>query len=310
MRFKNYLNEKSFTDMDIPKYFRVIFDFGYALDKNIGRQLGNGKLDGLTGITDKKEMIFSWLGVGRDAMLIMNGQEVIKQNSITKIMYNNPHYLLDNNMSALKRIWNKSNEKDNRGTFHNLGDYLSRELGKWGKIDQYDLKAQAPGQRMAGLPMSKTFKVNNIKQLKEWFVRAAKEVIEDEPYYYRFLDVILELDAIDLNMLVMDTLRGIGETYKDEGEWIIKDKQLKVPKGSTIFILNPIPKEHFNDYKNGNISDFLKIYMDMHKSMFRDYELIMSTIKKYNLERKYKIVLLDQGNFNTVKKKYLDKRYG
>ena len=307
MKFKNFLNEASFTEMDIPKYFRVIFDFKYAIEKNIGKQLSSGKLDGLTGITDKKEMIFSWLGVGRDAMLVMDGKEVIKQNSITRIMYDNPHYLLDNNMSALKRIWSKSKD-DTRGTLHNLGDYLFRELSKWGKISKYDLGAHAPGQQMSYLPMSKTVKINNIKQLKKWFIDATKEIIADSDYYY-FLNFILELDKRDLNILVMDTLRGIGDVYKDEGEWIIKDKQLKVPRGSTIFILNPIPKEHFKDYKNGNISDFLKIYMEMNKSTFRDYEEIMSHIKKYNLESKYKIVLLDQGNFNDVKKKYLDRRY-
>ena len=101
----------SFEEKDIPRTFRVVFEVNQYDDAKtikVIRQLSNMKLEGLTGISEKNDIGFHWLGVARDAMLIMDGKEVVEQNKLSRILYGNPNYFLSNKMAMAKRIFMKS----------------------------------------------------------------------------------------------------------------------------------------------------------------------------------------------------------
>ncbi len=93
VKFKQYLQEKSFRKSDIPKDFWVVFDLETMID-----ELKSGKIKGLKGISSSSEIQFQFLGVARDAMLQIDSTELLKINNITRIMYNNPHYLVSKNL--------------------------------------------------------------------------------------------------------------------------------------------------------------------------------------------------------------------
>jgi len=71
----------------------VVFDL-----ENIIDQLKTGKIKGLKGISSSSDIQFDFLGVARDAMLQMDSTKLLELNNITRIMYDNPHYLVSKNL--------------------------------------------------------------------------------------------------------------------------------------------------------------------------------------------------------------------
>jgi hypothetical protein len=61
-------------------------------------QLKSMKVKGLKGISSDSDIQFQFLGVARDAMLQIPSKDLLEQNKITRIMYDNPHYLVSKNM--------------------------------------------------------------------------------------------------------------------------------------------------------------------------------------------------------------------
>jgi hypothetical protein len=134
MKFNNYLNEKSFSTADIPKDFWVVFDLYEMVD-----ELKTGRVNGLKGISSSSEIEFQFLGVARDAMLQMDSEKLIKQNKITRIMYDNPHYLVSNNMWGLRRLYNARQNVWIDQVFGNLFERIQKEMKSVDKQLAYDM---------------------------------------------------------------------------------------------------------------------------------------------------------------------------
>lgn len=107
---------KSLTASDksrvVPKKFFVVMPFGseeYSAKPT--RDIAAGVLDGVLGISDKAEIIMQWYGMARDAILAMDGPELVRLNSLSRIQYDNPEYLVSKGLAALYRLFAKQRTK-------------------------------------------------------------------------------------------------------------------------------------------------------------------------------------------------------
>ena len=262
MRFKRYITEKSFEPVDVPRVFRVAMEWGYD-DKAFEtlKQLENMQLKGLTGISDAGDLTFQWIGAGRDILLVMNGQEVVENNKISRFLYDNPHYMLSNNMKWLRRMYQRREGDDNRGILFNLNEHVFLVLAQKGYITKHDIEYSAPYQTMADAKsIVKTAKINGVKDYIKHFrkvyrFRAKEEkestewsnkVFSRENGFEEIFDKISDSEFANIVKLAFDRIKKI---YGSEGEWVVKTKTLKVPKKSYLYMMEKVNKETIAKYK-------------------------------------------------------------
>jgi len=310
MRFESFILEKSFTMEDIPKKFFVAFDF-----KDAYKGLKEGEFYGMSGISGSGNIKFNFLGVARDAMLVMDSKKVIDLNNLTRIMYNNPHYLVSNDMDALKRIFSA---RDNTRVLENILQYIEKEL-KGSKHKQLFYDATYYSLFNMGWDWSKKLpKINNIKKLSIFLTRKINTDFSDKT------GVKYNLEEKDVRDLLWNALLRIGEVYHDESEWILKDKTLKIPSKSKLFILvNPInrltdlityciDKEKSIDSltdeeKNKYITEEDGVFLFMNDTIVQkriDYGIMAK-----KLEKKYNVFLYDKEKFDKAKQRFFNRRY-
>ena len=56
------------------------------------QELENMELPGVKGISASKEIVLDFLGVARDALIVMPAQKVLEMNKITRFMYDGDQY--------------------------------------------------------------------------------------------------------------------------------------------------------------------------------------------------------------------------
>jgi len=311
MKFKHYLIEKSFSSEDIPRKFFVAFDLYDGFE-----YLKKEKFENISGISGSGNIKFNFLGVARDAMLVMDSEKVIKLNKLTRVMYDNPHYFLANDMVALQRIFNS---RDNRRVLENILDYLTKEIKKDPKYRQLSHDAEYYSLFNMGWDWSKKLpKINNIKKLSIFLTRKINTDFSDKT------GVKYNLEEKDVRDLLWNALLRIGEVYHDESEWILKDKTLKIPSKSKLFILvNPInrltdlityciDKEKSIDSltdeeKNKYITEEDGVFLFMNDTIVQkriDYGIMAK-----KLEKKYNVFLYDKEKFDKAKQRFFNRRY-
>lgn len=300
MRFKQFLQEKSFTKQDIPKTFRVVFD----LTEDTINELKSMELKGIKGISSSGEIIYDFLGIGRNAILIMKADEVLKLNKLSRFMYDNPHYFYSNNMAAMKRMYQKR-ITDNRGTWHNIADYLFKELNNKGIISSYDVSGNAPGQEISYTQVAKNSKVNSIKDAVKVFRKAMKEVLKGkQSSYYNFFENVLKLKDKELEKVFIDSFnKYIGPVYKSEGEWTIKNSSLKIPNNSYLYVLTYVSDEMINDYENDTLDPFLKM---RHGDKIKEEIYMRNQLD--NLKN-YKVKYINAEKWNEIRNIHLNKKF-
>ena len=316
MRFETYLTEKSFELQDVPRTFRVVMDLDWKDPEKTLKELSNMKLAGITGISDKHDIAFQWLGVARDIMLIMKGTEMLKLNKISRILYDNPHYMLSNNMAASYRIFQKS-ESSTHGLMFNLFEYYMNALVKNKILTRYDLEYSAPYQTLAHNIKQIPPKINGVKDWIKYFRKTLKfsaDAQEDKDWPDRAIIDIEERikntsDAI-LTKSVFDMYKAIAGVYGDEGEWIIKDRTLKIPKGSYLYIL--VDRKGYMKYQKMKKEEpqQFKIATRMGfggTDVLEKYQKIENGVKTY-LKGKYVTKLIDQNQWKKVQSEHLSKK--
>jgi hypothetical protein len=301
MRFKQYLTEKSYTSKDIPKNFKVVID----LTLNTIKELNQMELKGIKGISSSGEIIFDFLGVGRNAFLVMNSKKVIELNKLSRFMYDNPHYFYSNNMTALKRMYQKS-ITDNRGTWHNISDYLFKEFNRMGIVNSYDVSANAPGQKISYTNVVKNSKVNSIKDAVKVFRKAMKEILQEKnAHYYSFFEDILKMSNKELEKVFINSFKkDIGSVYQDEGEWVVKNTSLKIPNKSYLYVLMHFTESDIKNFKENKWDGFeLMRYEDKIKEEI----LLRNSLEK--IENKYIIKYISNKKWDEIRTKHFTKKY-
>lgn len=111
----------------IPKRFYVVVPIGeeHPRDKKATEDISKGVLDGVQGISDTASIIMQWYGIGRDAILSMDSKKLLEMNSLSRVQYTNPEYLVSDGMRALYRIWDKkTGGLGDYGVANNLVQYV------------------------------------------------------------------------------------------------------------------------------------------------------------------------------------------
>ncbi len=310
----------SYTQEDVPRTFRVVFEIDEyntsKMVKNI-KQLSSMKLEGMTGISDKHDIAFQWLGVARDAMLIMKGSEVIKLNKMSRMMYGNPNYFLSNKMAMAKRLFNKSGgTMGDNNILQNILEYVFGALGKMDATLAHDIEHTAAYQSYAHFAFKKSVNINSTKDLVKWIrktgndVKAEEEQREWKSYErIRIVDTLKEMPDSKIEKAIYDGFKKIGEIYGDEGEWIVKDRTLNVPRNSHLYVL--MSKQQYKEMMDikKNKPDQWKIMKFMNRDkLVKRYDLIMGLFKRYGIFEKYIVKFVDGQEWKRIQSNHLNKK--
>jgi len=225
--FSDYLTEKSFSEKDIPKDFWVVFDINDMM-----ADLKTGKINGLKGISSDSIIQFSFLGVARDAMLQIDAKQLISLNKITRILYNNPHYLVSKDMWALRRIYSASPTRWIVQVLGNLFEKLQSEI-KHSKHKQLSYDMEYFGFRNVDYEWSKKvkLKINNLKDLSVIIYKYIHNIFSEKT------GIKYDIKVKEISDMLYSSLLNIGDIYSSENEWVVKDKILTLPKSTIVHVL-------------------------------------------------------------------------
>lgn len=311
MKFNDYLLEKSYVPSDLPKDFWVVFDLEEMLD-----ELKTGKVKGLKGISSNSNIQFDFLGVARDAMLQMDSEELLKQNKITRIMYDNPHFLVSKNMWGLKRLYNARSAQWISQVFGNIFERIQAEMKPVDKQLAYDMEYY--GFRNVDYDwakkMSPRLKINNIKDLSK-IIKTYIETIFSEK-----TGISYNIPLQKMQDIIYKSLETIGKIYSGENEWVIKNDVLTIPKKSHLYILTKEPDivnqkayDVVKDNLKTNSMDMFFIFKenDIDDKYYKDVSLYKSLIKTdmwaEQLGNKYKIIRYDLDDFKRKQNEFWKK---
>jgi hypothetical protein len=282
------------------------------------RNLGKGELPGLTGISASGNPVFHWLGVARDALLEMPAKQVMDDNKITRIMYDNPHYLLQDNLAALKRIFN---QRDAARAANRLMGYFNTHATKHAKSKAmghlaYQMNYYGAWDKMSDSWVNK--KRTTVKSFVKWirfawdkFVdwkhggRAAWNLPKDAKQWMK------DVKDKEIEDILLMALSEVGKVYGDEAEWNITSDKFKIPRGSKLVILRShIPDQARKDVeKEKKLGGTLKgpATYNWEDTIEKD-DRLLATVKKYKLDSRYKVVYVDRKKFDATRAKYFELR--
>lgn len=307
-KFIEYLNEKSFGKEDIPEYFWVVFDLREMKD-----QLKTRKVKGLKGISSSNTIQFEFLGVARDAMLQIPSKDLLKANDVTRIMYDNPHYFVSNNLWALRRIYNSSPNRWANQVFGNLFEQIQKRI----KDRQLKYDMEYHGFRNVDYDWSKKIqnkKINNIKQLSEVIKKYIENIFSEKT------GRDYEVKLTELQSIVYESLLEIGRIYSSENEWVVKNKVFTIPKSSVLYVLGSKPdnfNQEFYDVMKDNIKTnmmdliFVLQEYDFPESLkkqshdYKDYARMKEQTKDL---KDYKIVEYNFQEFKRKQKEFFESK--
>ena len=227
------ISERSFTEKDIPKFFYL----QTRLRPEFAKELAAGVLDGVSGIGGNGEIEYEYFGGGRkDVSLVMPGPATVKLNKLSRVMYWNPHYLLANNMAAIQRVMNTGNA---RGAVDRLGRLLG-EL--FGRTDQQEWGALAHDYEHLNEP-----RIDTVKDFVKFMHRRTQLRLDTtakgrygsylaftRSYEKDFAAKMLKWPYAKWVRVLTSVAEMIHANYEAESEWIVKDRKLRVPRGSRI----------------------------------------------------------------------------
>jgi hypothetical protein len=230
---KRQLGEASFGPGDIPLYFHLITSFPKPGEDPGGHRtvkgLAAGVLDGVVGIGANAEIELMYFSDWRNLSIALPGKETVQANKLTRVMYDNPHYLLSKDMTAFRRVW--SAEADQWGTqkvlagiAHKVKDILGRDFEP--------LYSELPRPYPT---------INSVKDLTRYVrgvLQQQGEGRESGPLV-RAWQKVKGWGQAQWLQLWTRVARLVGLNYTEESEWIVKDKKLKIPAGSHLRIRLP-----------------------------------------------------------------------
>jgi len=225
--------ERSYVSSDVPEKFYFVFDLTCRTDK-IVNMFQKNFIEKVKGISDTGEIRYFFWGMARNAVLIMDAKKLLEINKLTRVMYDNPHYLLASNMKALYRILAAS------GQYHVLREILGHFSTVIEKSDNKEVGNLGYDAVYYGLPNYgwewrqdiETTNINNLKQLSQFL----KDRIDNSFSVETGRTYNISLD--DYYKYLYKALMSLGKLYSDEGEWIIKGNGLQIPPNSEVVIFN------------------------------------------------------------------------
>jgi hypothetical protein len=212
-RLRAYLlSADSFSAEDIPRDFRVVFPFNER--NGAAGWLATGVLPGVQGISDSGFLIVDdfLYEDNRDAILVMPGMEVVRQNHLSRVMYKNPDYMVSKNFDAWKRA---ADVKSTSSMLYFIIEHLQET-----EAIPTKLKMPQVVKYLKGNPLN----INNMNDLTIYI----KDMVE--------ASVLGSVDHAVLKTEIIDYTLNAMNAYSPEGEWRLKDTTLRIPLGSKLFL--------------------------------------------------------------------------
>jgi len=261
-------------------------------------QLASGILPGVKGISDNKKILMHFLGIGRNAVLVMPASKVIELNDIYKIDYEEPEDLLDNDMMLLSRIWNKEHgtPMGRRGVLVNLSDRIAEILKK-----NSDRNISSIGSAITGGYISLESNVPEINSVTDLAEHVRERVLEGSNQFNREKRERLPLQW--WKRVVSDAVIAGMRTYRSEGEWVVENDTLRVPEGSRLLVTvtkrpQDFPGEVRAQLKMGEFPGFKGITQ---AHIYSGH--IIATVYKYGLDKRYDVRFIDAKKFEEIQLK-------
>lgn len=221
----------SYGEKHLPRWFYIVGKGDRAMET-----LHKGYLDGVEGVSDTSEIIYHWLRV-RNFVLKMPGKAFEQMNEMSRVMYDNPHYLVTDDMAALRRLYMSQRTENNDATylFDKMQSYITKAATQLGHDDvqnalnwsgMMDIRKAYDEQR----PEMKSF--NDFFK----FIDGART------------DRLARVDSDELRQSFWEGLKLMGAQYVDEGEWFIKNKRISIPPNSILIVKKPHYVQRYNDF--------------------------------------------------------------
>jgi len=229
------VDERSFSPADIPKQFFLV---GYFSAAHLDGFVYERELKGVEGISGSWRIAEKFLdSQGRNMVLMMPGPATARVNKLSRVMYDNPHYLAQDDLAAVKRIAGHTNST---GAY--FADLLTGHLQSVIRKEYPDFKFEVKSKSDWVTPWGfwnrqSGIEIQNLSHLtklwREWGVRQARfpastdahkaAAAKDHKAWMRWVGQAL--------------VNKYGGNFKGEAEWRVKDGKLKVPEGSRLVLL-------------------------------------------------------------------------
>jgi hypothetical protein len=310
---------RSFTEADIPSHFFMVFTLRSHGGERVLNQIRQGHLEGVKGISDTNEILGRFLKGERNAFLKMHGPDVVRENALTRVLYDNIHYLVQSDMRAMQRIWDRT-------PYHIIEDLLG---GK--HIQKVMVKSGNPSLRALGFLIEEHLYdikhdiaslypdgIRSLRDLGQWFYRALAKVSTSKGLR-DFAPLLSQLRPSDLEASLAQPLLAIASEFQPEGEWILKGTGLTIPKGSQLYV--SMPMESWEPYQQWVRAGRFPLFPDVvfpssmtkgltpseiedlefeyivHEANFAYLDEVLGLLEDHDIESRCDVVYLDTKEF-------------
>jgi hypothetical protein len=251
-------------------------------DTKVYDELANHKLIGIEGVSTSRYNVADWLS-SKQCLVLMKFDEFRKINNVEQVLYNDADYLTKNGLDVMYRLYDQKgkDDRDYNSILQKMFPKIAREFQIEGiiytnyKYKLYSLLEEFFTNYSGGKFLNyftKQERVNSVKDIVNIVIEYIESGEAKKDYYSS--NIPNSVNAEDIEYIIRNGIINALSIYKDESEWIVKDKILNIPNGSQlIFRIEGIDAKQ------------KKIYEE--------------NIAKYNLEDTYKI--------NFVNTKYVEK---
>ena len=289
-------------------------------DNKVVKVPGDSSSD-IVGFSDNPSNFMQMHGSIRDATIVMNGKDFAEINdSVVKIEYGNPNFFAQDGLKALYRVTEKNQENKDHANrimdiivtipdsdFKETMEKITREKAPPSEINamQHFFTDWDAKEAMGNALYDNLENIWNVDTLYKTMVPALEKLIASDKidsWKREILEKYITPDFV--RMLMYLGLTSAGKNYEEENEWVVDTNVMNVPPSSTIYIAGPAvkTKKIFNKMKQGDLSKQEQFGL---KSEVNKMDKIMDAIEKYDLESKYKkIIITDMGTFNAAKNKW------
>ena len=258
---------------DFPDYF-------WRYDEKTFKELKNGVLKGLVGVSTSPNNIAEWF-IHRDCLIVMNYDEFMAINETEIINYYDPYQLMKNDLYLFRRLYanvtryGEQNDSVNQ-TIKKILEKIVPEINLEMNLSQ--------GQKYSELyRISRFLSPYETSAFPNWIennriniespVDLTDAILEFNKYYDSYLGNGFENPVLTFDELLPIVEKGISRAssiYDSEQEIVLINRELNIPKNSQLFFIN---KDEVGRVKQSNKDEL---------------------IEKYNLKELYKIYFVDR----------------
>jgi hypothetical protein len=291
----------------LPKKFWLVIDipvgiYGHQETKQARlADIARGELTGVLGISDSKQIVTGWFMMCRNAVVLMDPEQVAERNDIEKIHYDDPDWLCRNNCAPLYRIWDKKTNKwGHDGMMMNFAQYVIELMGSIDQNCAHMMSYNGFATKFAKEWQEHQTDINSASDAAHWFEEHFAILLKQTGRYDP-----AEFKDIDWNAAVRKALLKVGTMYSDEAEWLVMNPSFHIPKGSTMLIgINMEAAKLYPEWKNSK-GEFR---WEMARYTLEAYEELMETIDKLRLADYYNITFVDGRKFERLRPEVMARR--